>query len=1197
MSTDHYHFVKLIHIDHHQVDNLPVIRVFGVDKTGISISLHVHDCLPYIYIPYDGEIDDFSNFAFVFVETLHLALEKLKLKEHVYIKNLVLVKGYEFYGFDRNVKLFIKIYYTNPSKKFAIVNLLQRGSILDKIFKVYDATFNLVQQFMIDFNLTGMNWVKIDNYSNPLLKLTTSVEDWECSVTNLRNIDEIKQRKNGLEVYEKKWIPSLSSIWESHGFNEKKVKSQIRPLNDMNDRLLERLKLKLNASKKFNNDFMSPDRQLPVKLLEDFEGVMTLFESLLVNAKPELMEEYPNSFVREVDEVALTQVVEQYSQGFENMLDVLDAIEKEKEFENMDIPDDNERINNQYNDDDDPNYEEDFDPESSAFFDTPHSTAKASRLRNIVNTPTNIKRNLAREFSQLTPNDSENVDAISEDENVEEVANTSNDHKYFFQISQNDGADDNDDEIWVKAQKESLKRKRRTEEEMMTPLSSKRRTKEKETEITKINKRLKYENDIKQEVNEHNQSYFTKSILQLWSPLPSMIHNQEKPMPSSPSLLKNKNLEDYQHFVKPRDSNLNSKISTLTSLSGTEDSPLGNTNTAESEAQQFTDKKKLIYQYPIIPPSQLDLDNTFKDFKLPSVIYKEPHFSNPKDKVKKRIYAGKEITIPVYSNGFKLDMKNEFNYKDISDSYKGLEYWRNMNRDGVSNLQSSSYFCYGKNPPKRSEVEKWCNENVASTSQKDISQVKFPTQRNFGQKFDKVEKNLTEVASDFLTILDIEVFVPTRADLNPDPKLDKIEAVVYCFYSKNSSNEASNIKNEKKLGVITVEKLNSFNKNGLHNGYQIYQVKSEVDLLMKLIELVYELNPDIMCGYEIHNSSWGYVIERGSILDLDVLAKFSKVLVNPITKFGRAQNPFFHDTFTSLYTSGRIFINIWRLMKTQLNLSSYTLENTVFQIVHQRIPHFSFQVLTNWYNRGYIKRVQLSIQLLEETNFISQTSEFSRMYGIDFTSVITRKSQFKVESILARLARPENYFLLSPSRDDVKGMRAPECISLVMEPESDFYNSPTLVMDFASLYPSVMIAFNYCFSTCLGKVDKVGERHKFGVLDDFSIPLEVVNELIDDVIVSPNGLIFCKPHIRKGVLPRMLEELLETRVLVKDSVKNFKTDLGMKRVLDARQLGLKLIANVTYGYTAASMTGKMPCVELADAIVQSSRVILETVRF
>ena len=45
-------------------------------------------------------------------------------------------------------------------------------------------------------------------------------------------------------------------------------------------------------------------------------------------------------------------------------------------------------------------------------------------------------------------------------------------------------------------------------------------------------------------------------------------------------------------------------------------------------------------------------------------------------------------------------------------------------------------------------------------------------------------------------------------------------------------------------------------------------------------------------------------------------------------------------------------------------------------------------------------------------------------------------------------------------------------VPLVMEPHSGLYTSPVIVMDFQSLYPSVMIAYNICFSTCLGNVNK-----------------------------------------------------------------------------------------------------------------------------
>lgn len=52
---------------------------------------------------------------------------------------------------------------------------------------------------------------------------------------------------------------------------------------------------------------------------------------------------------------------------------------------------------------------------------------------------------------------------------------------------------------------------------------------------------------------------------------------------------------------------------------------------------------------------------------------------------------------------------------------------------------------------------------------------------------------------------------------------------------------------------------------------------------------------------------------------------------------------------------------------------------------------------------------------------------------------------------------------------------------------------------------------------------------------------------------------------------------------------------ALQRVLDARQLAMKFIANVTYGYTSASFSGRMPAVEIADAIVQSGRETLEKV--
>ena len=51
-------------------------------------------------------------------------------------------------------------------------------------------------------------------------------------------------------------------------------------------------------------------------------------------------------------------------------------------------------------------------------------------------------------------------------------------------------------------------------------------------------------------------------------------------------------------------------------------------------------------------------------------------------------------------------------------------------------------------------------------------------------------------------------------------------------------------------------------------------------------------------------------------------------------------------------------------------------------------------------------------------------------------------------------------------------------------------------------------------------------------------------------------------------------------------------------MLDARQLGIKLLANVVYGYTSANFSGRMPCVDMADAVVSTGAHLLgATIRY
>lgn len=68
-------------------------------------------------------------------------------------------------------------------------------------------------------------------------------------------------------------------------------------------------------------------------------------------------------------------------------------------------------------------------------------------------------------------------------------------------------------------------------------------------------------------------------------------------------------------------------------------------------------------------------------------------------------------------------------------------------------------------------------------------------------------------------------------------------------------------------------------------------------------------------------------------------------------------------------------------------------------------------------------------------------------------------------------SKQRGYFFYSPSKSDCKQQEALECQALTCEPQSGFHWDPVVVCDFTALYPSLVIAYNLCYSTCAGKLE------------------------------------------------------------------------------------------------------------------------------
>jgi DNA polymerase zeta len=597
---------------------------------------------------------------------------------------------------------------------------------------------------------------------------------------------------------------------------------------------------------------------------------------------------------------------------------------------------------------------------------------------------------------------------------------------------------------------------------------------------------------------------------------------------------------------------------------------------------------------------------------LPDVIYQEAYYSNEKDiPDQAREYAGRE---------FKLESATVPYLPDFdANGTSAASYGRKQQIlvDQRRKRCTLRHWSIADAPPRWDEVKSWLDDEsaIASTCAKSKghgqstkhSQIEGPTQKNtYGFKYSsKQDSTSVQHETQYMSIMCLEVHVNTRGSLAPNPDEDPVSCIFWCIKTDDEDIEEGADENGIHMGILAMSDAPGMAKKiGRNVSIEAEQEHTELDLLTRLVDIVRFYDPDILTGYEVHNSSWGYLIERARIkYDLNYCDEISRMKSQSHGRFGKAEDRWGFNHTSTIRVTGRHTINIWRAMRGELNLLQYTMENVAFHLLHRRLPHYSFADLTKWYKSKnprehakvieyFTSRVRVDLEILEANELVPRTSEQARLLGVDWFSVISRGSQFKVESLMFRIAKPENLILVSPSRRQVGGQNALECLPLVMEPQSDFYASPLLVLDFQSLYPSVMIAYNYCYSTFLGRVVSWRGTNKMGFTDYRREP-GLIELLKDHINIAPNGIMYAKTEIRKSLLAKMLSEILETRVMVKSGMKVDKDDKTLQTLLNNRQLALKLIANVTYGYTSASFSGRMPCSEIADSIVQTGRETLE----
>ncbi|KAL0230685.1 hypothetical protein PCE1_004241 [Barthelona sp. PCE] len=508
-------------------------------------------------------------------------------------------------------------------------------------------------------------------------------------------------------------------------------------------------------------------------------------------------------------------------------------------------------------------------------------------------------------------------------------------------------------------------------------------------------------------------------------------------------------------------------------------------------------------------------------------------------------------------------------------------------------------------PPPFNELPPFQESDVAEKEQKGTLKA-----RSLSRTAPIVREQTTQQHEfmDMRTVF-VEIITNTKGTM-PDPRGDAVVAIVAIATDDSFSRSHLTAKIFEVSNLGSVDDISLDNSDALPYTSIVASTVTafdEIGLFEHFALFVSDHDPDVILSYDITRLGLGYLLERSESIGFPLIRKISRTkwAVQHRNIFERIEGgkPF-GDQF-SLPVPGRLCMCAWRIVKKNKKLHSYTfchVINSFFGITFPEIAPHAEAAAHNTNCRGPIrrllKRTLLVLRLFFQLDFFKRTAEYARSVGISFLEVMSRGSQYKVEGKLGRVAAFYNIALFSPSRKQVLS-QAEICASpLIMEPISGFHPDPIAVFDFLSLYPTLIIAHNLCYTTSLGRVPRETDLTAEGDLltvklgcDSVTYSKRLLRRLLlnDELFICPLGNMYVRPSVRLGMFPAMLYDIISTRLRVKERIKTERLSEFEKKALNFKQYALKMIANVAYGYTGAGFSGRMPCVEISDSIVQLGR--------
>lgn len=317
-------------------------------------------------------------------------------------------------------------------------------------------------------------------------------------------------------------------------------------------------------------------------------------------------------------------------------------------------------------------------------------------------------------------------------------------------------------------------------------------------------------------------------------------------------------------------------------------------------------------------------------------------------------------------------------------------------------------------------------------------------------------------------------------------------------------------------------------------------VDTERDLLLSFMDKFNNLDPDIVVGHDLLNFDYETLVMRMKMTKVGIWSKLGR--------FRRSELPSTKAAFRYMF-SGRVLCDVRISAMELIKARSYDLTELTSQVLKKGRVELSHQNIVEAFksSSSLVKLVDLTwedvdniFSILVELNIIPLALKITNITGNILSRTLAAGRSERNEYLLLHAFHEDNFICPEKQRGDMNQMRRKAAYAggLVLEPKAGFYDTCILLMDFNSLYPSIIQEFNICFSTV-----KVPEQQ--------GSDEELLARLPD-------------PDSSTGILPAQLKTLVDRRKSVKRLIESSASE-DQKSILDIEQKALKLTANSMYG--------------------------------